>query len=180
MIALTHCRTAPHRHFLDPTTDIVLHPLHLHHPLRAWYDRRQGLLPSLPRHTVQHTCTHCGEALRYTLSPDVDSRCSIPSFQRSAISRPRTISATFQSTGKRCARATRHWCYAAVHRRGTRRVDLSEPATRAGYEWPPQWRCQFDRRAQPVRSRVGPFTQRPRGRTAEAAEIELQLSAPEH
>lgn len=63
---------APHRHLSNPTPLLLMHSLHLSHPLRAWSPRWQRLLPRLPRLALQHPRPHRRKALRYPFTPYVD------------------------------------------------------------------------------------------------------------
>lgn len=61
-------------HICDPAPVLHLHALHPGHPLRARHVRRQRLIPSLPRHPVQHTGTLRSQAVCHSLAPHVDGR----------------------------------------------------------------------------------------------------------
>lgn len=67
---------APYQVQLRPSSREHLHPLHLRHPIHAWHERRQGLLPRLPRISILHSRPHRCEARCYTSAPNVGRRKS--------------------------------------------------------------------------------------------------------
>ena len=156
MTTIDVIHTAAHGQLIHPTPHRHVHTLHLHHPFRAWPERRPRLVPSLPRDARQHSRTHRRETRRNTLPSHVDCRQSISRRLCSSQSWLPTDCSSVQFTT--CAATATHsrrsytqltWSVNHRHRPRCRRQRCS--LARTEHERSSHWRNQLDRRFEPLR-----------------------------
>jgi CBS domain-containing protein len=81
--------TALNGHLGNPSPIILLHPLHLRHPLRTRSHGRSRFLPRLLRNPLQHISPHSRKTLRNALPSNVDRRRTLTIHKRATESRHR-------------------------------------------------------------------------------------------
>ena len=87
---------APNGHLRNPSSIILLHPLHLRHSLRTRSHGWSRLLPRLLRNPLQHTSPHSRKTLRNALPSNVDRRRALTIRKRAAESRHRASRTAIQ------------------------------------------------------------------------------------